>query len=272
MKATRILFVGLICLGFGCILLLKQVEIKPVRSAELLARTNYAPQIETQKEPYIEVVDSCGPHFEGRCLRVRDTPSLSGSIMTVLRTGVVLHIATSTIIDDKGMRWYEVVFNEWIRYPERIGQTRWFVAAPYVRLFYEDIQEQSATASSSKRILILRSQQKLYAYDGDSLFLESSISTGLDLTPTPRGNFTIYAKTPSRYMQGPLPGISDEYYDLPGVPWDLYFTKEGGAIHGSYWHTAFGTPRSHGCVNLPIPEARRLYRWASIGTRVTVRD
>ena len=73
-------------------------------------------------------------------------------------------------------------------------------------------------------------------------------------------------------MQGPLPGISDQYYDLPGVPWDLYFTHEGGAIHGAYWHDKFGERWSHGCVNLPIEKAKELYEWTDLGTTVVVRD
>lgn len=63
-------------------------------------------------------------------------------------------------------------------------------------------------------------------------------------------------------MQGPIPGLSDQYYDLPGVPWDLYFTSDGGAIHGAYWHNNFGTPMSHGCVNEPLANAEQIFAWA----------
>ncbi|MCR4306356.1 MAG: L,D-transpeptidase, partial [Candidatus Yonathbacteria bacterium] len=90
--------------------------------------------------------------------------------------------------------------------------------------------------------------------------------------PTPRGTFTIFKKTPSRYMQGPIPDIADQYYDLPGVPWNLYFTHEGAVIHGAYWHDSFGSAYSHGCVNLPPEQARKLYNWADLGTGVIVKD
>jgi lipoprotein-anchoring transpeptidase ErfK/SrfK len=73
-------------------------------------------------------------------------------------------------------------------------------------------------------------------------------------------------------MQGPLPGISEQMYDLPGVPWTMFFTKEGGAIHGAYWHDSFGMRYSHGCVNLPVAKAKTLYDWADAGTRVYVRN
>ena len=112
----------------------------------------------------------------------------------------------------------------------------------------------------------------LYAYDRDGLFMQTPISTGLELTPTPRGLFTIFKKTPSRYMQGPIPGIADQYYDLPGVPWNLYFTYQGAAIHGTYWHENFGKQSSHGCVNLMPTEAQKLYNWAGVGTFVIVQD
>ena len=102
--------------------------------------------------------------------------------------------------------------------------------------------------------------------------MEMVISTGLELTPTPRGTFSVFKKTPSRYMQGPLPGLPYDYYDLPGVPWNLYFTHEGAVIHGAYWHNSFGSRYSHGCVNLPPDEAKKLYDWAVLGTTVIVQD
>jgi lipoprotein-anchoring transpeptidase ErfK/SrfK len=74
-------------------------------------------------------------------------------------------------------------------------------------------------------------------------------------------------------MQGPLPNIKDkQHYDLPGVPWNLYFTEGGAVIHGAYWHKSFGSPYSHGCVNLSPENAHTLYSWADLGTTVVVRD
>ena len=74
-------------------------------------------------------------------------------------------------------------------------------------------------------------------------------------------------------MQGPLPNLLDrQVYDLPGVPWNLYFTHGGAVIHGAYWHTSFGSQYSHGCVNLPPDTARELYNWADLGTTVIVQD
>jgi hypothetical protein len=219
---------------------------------------------------YIEVVDACGPYHDGACVNARSGPGLEYESVAKLRTGIVLKVSGETVEAD-GHTWHRVVFDEWVRYPER--KKKMYVAADFVRTF-EDVGavDFAGTYEGNKRIIVDRSDQKLYAYEGEVLFMEQDISTGHDLTPTPRGNFRIFRKTPSRYMQGPVPGISEDEYDLPGVPWDLYFTKQGGAIHGAYWHDNFGEQWSHGCVNVPPEKARELYEWADIGMPVTVRD
>jgi lipoprotein-anchoring transpeptidase ErfK/SrfK len=149
------------------------------------------------------------------------------------------------------------------------------VSADYTEVFYDNgvLEYADTSATGTKSIVVDRSDQTLKAYDNGELFMEAEISTGLELTPTPRGIFYIFRKTPSRYMQGPLPYLVDQQsYDLPGVPWNLYFTEGGAAIHGTYWHNNFGNQQSHGCVNMRPEEAEKLYRWAELGTKVTVRD
>jgi len=161
-----------------------------------------------------------------------------------------------------------------VRYPERVTGD-WYVSADYVQLFTDKGDEILAThadGKNAKLIIVDLSEQMLYAYDDDTLFMQEPISTGLEFTPTPRGTFTVFKKTPSRYMQGPIPDVSDQYFDLPGVPWDLYFTNEGAVIHGAYWHDNFSKPWSHGCVNLSPQKAKELYQWANIGTSIIVRD
>lgn len=49
---------------------------------------------------------------------------------------------------------------------------------------------------------------------------------------------------------------------LAGVPWCSFFTTEGHAFHGTYWHDDFGTRHSHGCVNMKNEDARWLFRWS----------
>lgn len=221
---------------------------------------------------YIEVIDGCDIHFEGDCLLVRSGPGTDYPVVGRLRNEIVLKVDGK--VERDGHDWYKVVFDEWLRYPERV-EDDWYVASEYVAVLHDEGDKtvwEDGQATTTKRIEIVCSEQTLRAYEGDELFLETSISTGLDLTPTPRGTFTIFKKTPSRYMQGPLPGLpSDQYYDMPGVPWNLYFTHGGAVIHGAYWHNSFGSTYSHGCVNLPPDAAKKLYIWTELGTEVIVK-
>jgi len=223
---------------------------------------------------YIEVTDGCAAHFEGECLRVHSGPGIDYPVVERLRNGMVLKVGGK--VENEGMDWYKIVFDEWLRYPERL-KSDWYVSADYVKILLDEgdktIWENKPATTTQKSIEVYRSKQMLYAYEGDVLFATSSVSTGLQFTPTPRGTFTVFKKTPSRYMQGPLPNLSDkQVYDLPGVPWNLYFTDGGAVIHGAYWHNSFGSRYSHGCVNLPPAFAHILYTWADLGTKVIVKD
>jgi LysM repeat protein len=104
------------------------------------------------------------------------------------------------------------------------------------------------------------SSQRLTAYQGNTAVFSALISSGLPKTPTVTGRFKVYTKLRSTRMRGPG-------YDLPGVPYTMYFYK-GYAIHGTYWHNNFGHPMSHGCVNMRTSDAGWLFNWASVGTPV----
>lgn len=141
-----------------------------------------------------------------------------------------------------------------------------FYQIPDELLVYEEWESVLGIANpSSKWIEVDLSDQKLKAWDGNVLFLESAVSTGLPWWPTPTGEFRIWVKLRATKMEG---GQGRYYYNLPNVPYVMFFENEnvpgwrGYGLHGTYWHNDFGTPRSHGCVNLPTNVARELYYWA----------
>lgn len=217
---------------------------------------------------YVEVIEGCDSYYKGVCVSARSGAGEEYPAVARLRTGMVFKVGD--IVTKDNHDWYKIEFDKTIRYPERIT-TDWFVSAESVHLLEDDGDyEWNANASSTKRIVVDSSTQMLYAYDKEELFMQIPISTGVEFAPTPRGTFNIFRMTPSRYMQGPIPGMSSVYYDLPGVSWNLYFTAEGDVIHGAYWHDKFGTPQSQGCVNVPPDQAKKLYMWADIGTVVVV--
>ncbi len=125
----------------------------------------------------------------------------------------------------------------------------------------------SFTFASQKHIEINLTAQKLYAYDGTILVYNFLISSG-KWAPTPTGNFSIYWKVPSIRMTGG-DKILGTYYDLPNVPYDMFF-YQGYALHGTYWHSNFGHPMSHGCINMRTDQATLLYNWTDVGTPVNI--
>ncbi len=104
--------------------------------------------------------------------------------------------------------------------------------------------------------------QRVYAYEGTTLQRAFTVSTGTHRTPTVLGSYRVYVKYRFADMAGP------GYY-LADVPYVMYFYR-GYGLHGTYWHNNFGTPMSHGCVNLTIDDAGWLFDFASVGTLVHV--
>lgn len=128
----------------------------------------------------------------------------------------------------------------------------------------EDLPVPTEVASGEHWIDVNLSQQMVYAYAGDTVMNSFLVSTGTAMTPTVTGKFHIYIKLRYTDMTGA------DYY-LPNVPFTMYFYKDYG-LHGTYWHHNFGTPMSHGCVNLSIPDAEWLYNFSSVGTLVNIHD
>jgi lipoprotein-anchoring transpeptidase ErfK/SrfK len=124
--------------------------------------------------------------------------------------------------------------------------------------------------AGDQEIIVSLWQQRLWAYEGEQVVLATWVSTGTAETwetTTPTGWWSVLVKHWSETMTGTVNG---EAYSVPDVPYVLYFTNEGHALHGTYWHSNFGTPMSHGCINLPMDVAAWLYEWAPEGTPVTV--
>ena len=123
-------------------------------------------------------------------------------------------------------------------------------------------EDPNELANEGRWIDVDLSEQKVTAYEGTTPVRHFIVSTGTWQHPTLTGQFRVWVKLASTPMAGP------GYY-LPGVPWTMYYYR-GYALHGTYWHSNFGTPMSHGCVNLTIVEAEWLYNFASVGTLVNV--
>jgi lipoprotein-anchoring transpeptidase ErfK/SrfK len=169
--------------------------------------------------------------------------------------------------------WYRV-------FDELDSNKPYFVPAMHLRIlppeYFEPISPD--VPYEQKMIEVNLLTQRLYAYEYGNLVFETNVSTGVPgnstagtgiKTVTPTGKFTIVDKVPAKHMgysyfgsasTGNLLADVDNYV-LPGVPWSLFFTAQGHAFHGTYWHENFGTPMSKGCINMRNAEVNWLFRW-----------
>jgi hypothetical protein len=114
---------------------------------------------------------------------------------------------------------------------------------------------------SEKRVVVDKTQQMLFAYEGERVVIQSRVSTGRAGWRTPSGNFSVGIKDRMHYSR---------LFDNAPMPWSVqvnghYF------IHGFSYVPDF--PASHGCVRLPTNgdnPAKRFFEWVEPGTPVTI--
>ncbi|MCI9887152.1 L,D-transpeptidase family protein [Micrococcales bacterium 31B] len=116
--------------------------------------------------------------------------------------------------------------------------------------------------------------QKVLLHSDDRVIHTYDTVSGKEGWETPTGTYKVYYKTTIQTMEG---GSKEDgtYYKTPNVRWATYFNG-GIATHGAYWRTEYGTQvdtakdGSHGCLNLPEDQAKIVYDFAPIGTKVVV--
>ncbi len=136
----------------------------------------------------------------------------------------------------------------------------------FVNPNYQDAVRPFGVGPYERWVDVNLTTQTLRAYEGDTVVYTTSVSSGTWEHPTVTGQFRIWLTYRSQTMDGSLLGY--DYY-LEDVPYVMYF-YEDYALHGTYWHSNFGTPMSHGCVNLATEDAAWIYDFVSIGTLVNV--
>lgn len=109
--------------------------------------------------------------------------------------------------------------------------------------------------------------QTLAVFDGCRLIFATLVSTGRQPGWTYPGHFTILAKVPYNLLVPPEWSTSVYYQE--GVPNFMTYSGDLG-FHGAYWHDDFGSPVSHGCINLSPADSSWLYDWVGLGELVII--
>lgn len=148
--------------------------------------------------------------------------------------------------------------DEWLR-------VSYFAPARHVQPVSPDEYSPNATHVSpgEKRLEVSLQDQILTAFEGSEIVRQCLVSTGVRYMETPSGDFQVQRKFPSKHMGNGGLTSDPRAYELLGVPWTTFFHDAGIAFHGTYWHDNFGTPMSHGCVNMSNADALWLFRWTA---------
>jgi hypothetical protein len=170
------------------------------------------------------------------------------------------HWVNKLVYDRYGRGWYRIKDD---KFPE---VERWVLASRMRIIPPEELIPLSPDVPPEEKYLLVNlAEQAVTAYESGEAVFRAEMSSGDEAAnlkyQTPRGIFRVGFKRPSQHMLPWDQTFGD--YDLPGVPWICYFTLQAHAFHGAYWHNGFGTPRSHGCVNLRPEDARWIYRWTT---------
>ena len=123
---------------------------------------------------------------------------------------------------------------------------------------------------TDKSIVVDVTKQSLACYEGTSEIFYTIVSTGAkntfdgqvtDAWSTPVGDYyAVNRKFVSLHMAGGDNKASG--YEETAVAFTSIFATGGISFHSTYWHNAWGTPMSHGCVNMKPEEAKFVYRWS----------
>lgn len=146
-----------------------------------------------------------------------------------------------------------------------LGQGRGVIRVEGGTLPYRDVRTGRArrrpprVPATARWVHVDLNQQVLTAYQGDQLVFATLISAGKHEGTTQTGHFRVVRKLVHTTMKAAA--SPDDSYFVEGVGSVQYF-HGGVAFHMAYWHDRFGTPMSHGCVNLSPIDSRWLFEWS----------
>ncbi len=127
---------------------------------------------------------------------------------------------------------------------------------------------------ADRRIVIDISDQRLYAYEGETLVYNFLCSTGIASSPTIAGTFQVLSKKEEAYASSwdlRMPHFLGIYHTAPDFTNGIHalpILSSGARL----WEGYLGRPASYGCIVVGVDKAAALYKWAELGTLVVIQD
>ncbi len=219
-------------------------------------------------------VDSSVYVYDGP-VNVRSGPSLSAPPIGRLKQGVVAPVAgtvTGQAVEGN-TKWFRLAAGGFVAgavvsgTPPGEGASAAAEAAA---------RQHGARLKGRKWIDVNLAALEARAMIGDQVVHSAQTVSGRPSWETPEGNFRVLRKKQLTTMSSASFGLAADApggYSQPDVPWVLYFTNYGHALHGNDYvpETYFGRVRSsHGCVGMRVADAQFFFDFAPVGTPVLV--
>lgn len=153
---------------------------------------------------------------------------------------------------------------------DRKSETKWLLEAlserkseKHTPVYLREAYARGENDIGDTYIEINMTKQKLWFYRKGKAEIETPIVTGnmMRHRETPEGVYYVYAKQKNRILRGPGYASHVNYW-MP--------VKGGVGIHDALWRDEFGgdiykKDGSHGCINIPLEAAEKLYGLIEIG-------
>ena len=145
-----------------------------------------------------------------------------------------------------------------------------------VTLTQRTVRPKLTRANFGPVIVIRRSSNELFLYQGTHYRRLFLVATGQHQYPTPLGRFSIVVKWKNPWWYPPNSPWAQGQKPVPPGPGNPLGTRwmglsaPGVGIHGTPTDGSIGYSVSHGCVRMHIPEAEWLFNHVEIGTTVFI--
>lgn len=204
---------------------------------------------------------------------LRGWPSPAGPLLATLGHNEPVYVLNS-VMGDGSQEWYSVQWiNSHLYEPMGFG----YVLASSVRTpRIRTAVEADRSTSMGKRFEADLQEPALITAFHDGVPVWSSMALhGTIATQTPPGQHEILWRVANETMTServypPIPRNAPGGYYLTGVLWTQYFTSDGASMHYNYWSSNWGYAGSHGCLGMPLDEAKWAWDWGDVGTTVHI--
>lgn len=188
-----------------------------------------------------------------------------------LKHGTAWKVIQAVKVDNKV--WYALGTNQWIQatYTSTTRPQAFHYNGNWRQPSQPGVAYPNLKAHPNAYFDVSIKDQRVYVKDGNQVLYTMITSTGLN-NSTPRGTFAIQAERGNSFFNPSIGGGANYWTSFLNHGVYLFHSVPTGA-YGQYLPgeaAKLGSPASHGCVRLPIPDAIWIMNNAPVGMKVVI--